>query len=114
VRIWLLLPRKTLEQAELSWDRQPRVLCMNWLPVQGERQWQVGPRDLLAAFEVPREALRLPEPRRAARQEIPGPPSGRTLRGASAEVMQLHNYINSIGTKLHEAIGNRDVDLIRS
>jgi hypothetical protein len=26
----------------------------------------------------------------------------------------MHNYISSIGTKLHEAIGNRDVDLIRS
>jgi hypothetical protein len=26
----------------------------------------------------------------------------------------MHNYISSIGTKLHEAIGNRDADLIRS
>jgi hypothetical protein len=26
----------------------------------------------------------------------------------------MHNYISSIGTKLHEAIGNHDADLIRS
>jgi hypothetical protein len=32
-----------------------------------ERQRQFGPRDLPVTFEVPREALRLPEPRRAAR-----------------------------------------------
>jgi hypothetical protein len=49
-----------------------------------------------------------------ARQDIPGPPSGRTLRGAGSEVEQMHNYISRIGTNLHEAIGNRDADLIRS
>jgi hypothetical protein len=49
-----------------------------------------------------------------ARQEIPGPPSGRTLRGAGSEVKQIHNYISSIGSKLHEAIGNCNTDLIRS
>jgi hypothetical protein len=49
-------------------------------------------------------ALRLLELRRAARQEIPGPPSGRNLRVASSEVAQTNNYISSIGTKLHEAI----------
>jgi hypothetical protein len=40
-----------------------------------EQQRQIGPWDLLAKFEVPRETLCLPELRRAARQEIPGPPS---------------------------------------
>ncbi len=40
--------------------------------------------------------------------------SGRTLRGASSDVEQMHNYISSIGSKLHEVIGNRDADLIRS
>jgi hypothetical protein len=44
----------------------------------------------------------------------PGPPSDKTLQGASSKVEQMHNYISSIGTKLHEAIGNRDADLIRS
>jgi hypothetical protein len=69
---------------------------------------------MLAAFKVPREALSLPESRRTARQEIPGPPSGRMRRGAGSEVEQMHKYISSIGSKLHEAIGNRDADLIRS
>ncbi len=69
---------------------------------------------MAAAFEVPREVLRLPEVRRAARQNIPGPPSGRTLRGAESEVEQMHNYISRIGTNLHKAIGNRHADLIRS
>ncbi len=79
-----------------------------------ERQWKPGPRQTLAAFEVPREALHLPESHRAARQEIPGPPSGRTLRGAGSEVEQMHNYISCIGSKLHKAIGNHNADLIRS
>jgi hypothetical protein len=67
-----------------------------------------------AAFEVPREALRLPEARRAARMNIPGPPSRRMLQGAESEVEQMHNYISRIGTNLQEAIGNRDADFIRS
>ena len=79
-----------------------------------ERQWKPGPRQTLAAFKVPREALRLPDSRRAACQDIPGPPSGRMLRGAGSEVKQMHNYISGIGSSLHEAIGNRDADLIRS
>ncbi len=69
---------------------------------------------MAAAFKVPREALRLPEARRAARQNIPGPPSGRTLQGAESEVEQMHNYISRIGTNLHEELGSRDADLIRS
>ncbi len=79
-----------------------------------ERQQKPVLQQTLAAFEVPREALHLPESRRAARQDIPGPPSGRTLRGAGSEVEQMHNYISRIGTNLLEAIGNRDADLIRS
>jgi hypothetical protein len=72
-------------------------------------QWQrLGTQQAVAAFEVPREA------RRAARQEIPGPSSGRTLRGAESEVEQMHNYISRIGTNLHKAIRNRGTDLIRS
>jgi hypothetical protein len=65
-----------------------------------ERQ-RPGLRQTLAAFEVPREAFRLPESSRAARQEIPGPPSGRTLQGAGSEVKQMHNYISCIWFKLH-------------
>ncbi len=55
-----------------------------------EQQRKSGTRQAVAAFEVPREALHLPESRRAARQDIPGPPSGRTLRGAESEVKQMH------------------------
>jgi hypothetical protein len=79
-----------------------------------EQQGKSGTRQTVAAFEVPREALHLPESRRAARQDIPGPPSGRTLRGTESEVKQMHNYISRIRTNLHEEIGNRDADLIRS
>ncbi len=79
-----------------------------------EQQRKPGPRQTSAVFEVPREALHLPESCRAAPQDIPGPPSGRTLRGAGSEVKQMHNYISCIRTNLHVAIGNRDADLIRS
>jgi hypothetical protein len=79
-----------------------------------EQQRRPGTRPAVAAFEVPREALHLPELRRAARQDIPGPPSSRTLRGAESEVEQMHTYISRIRTNLHEAIGNRVADLIRS
>jgi hypothetical protein len=48
------------------------------------------------------------------RQGVPGPPSGRMLRGAESEVEQMHNYISRIGCNLHEAIRSREVDLIRS
>jgi hypothetical protein len=36
------------------------------------------------------------------------------LRGVESEVEQMHNYISRIGCNLHEAIRNRDTDLIRS
>jgi hypothetical protein len=78
---------------------------------QWKRSWT---QQVAAAFEVPREVLRLPEACRVALQNIPGPPSGRTLRGAESEVEQIHNYISRIRTNLHETIGNRDADLIRS
>ncbi len=48
------------------------------------------------------------------RQDVPGPPSGRMLRGAESEVKQMHNYISRIGCNLHEAIRSRDAELIRS
>jgi hypothetical protein len=67
-----------------------------------------------AESETPREVLRLPEARRAARQDIPGPPSGRMLQGVESEVEQMHNYISHIGRNLLKAIWNRDADLIRS
>jgi hypothetical protein len=78
-----------------------------------DQQRMPKPRQMLAVFEVLREALRLPESCRAAQQEIPGPPSGRTLWGAGSEVEQMHNYISSIRSKLHEAIRNCHADLIR-
>ena len=58
--------------------------------------------------------MRLPETRRVTRQDVPGPPSGRMLRGAESEVEQTHNYISRVGCNLHEAIRNRDAELIRS
>ncbi len=58
--------------------------------------------------------MRLPETHRATRQDVPGPPSGRMLRGAESEVEQMHNYISHVGCNLHEAIRNRDAELIRS
>jgi hypothetical protein len=79
-----------------------------------ERRQKSGTQQAVAAFEVPREALHLPESRRAARQDILRPSSGRTLLGAESEVEQMHNYISRIGTNLHEAIRNRDADVIRS
>jgi hypothetical protein len=72
-----------------------------------EREQKPGPQQTTAVFKVPREAIRLPESHRAARQEIPGPPSGRMLQGAGSEVKQMHTYISRIGTNLQEAIGNR-------
>ncbi len=67
-----------------------------------------------AGSETPRVATRLPETRRVTRQDVPGPPSGRMLRGAESEVEQTHNYISRVGYNLHEAIQNRDAELIRS
>jgi hypothetical protein len=67
-----------------------------------------------AESEAPRDTTRLPETRRVTRQDVPGPPSGRMLRGAESEVEQTHNYISRVGYNLHEAIWNRDAELIRS
>jgi hypothetical protein len=63
-----------------------------------------------AESDTPRDVAHLPETRRTTRQDIPGPPSGRMLRGAESEVEQMHNYISR---NLHEAIRNREADLIR-
>ncbi len=79
-----------------------------------EQRQRVGTQRVAAESDTARDVLRLPEARRAARQDIPGPPSGRMLRGAGSEVEQMHNYISRIGCNLHEAIRNRDADLIRS
>jgi hypothetical protein len=79
-----------------------------------EQRQRVGTQRVAAESETSREVLRLPEARRAAHQDIPGPPSSRMLRGAESEVEQMHNYISGIGFDLHEAIRNRDGDLIRS
>ncbi len=79
-----------------------------------EQRQRAGTQRVAAEPDTPRDVLRLPEARRAARQDIPRPPSGRMLRGAESEVEQMHNYISRIGCNLHEAIRNRDADLIRS
>jgi len=50
-----------------------------------EQQQRTGTQQVAAAFEVPREALHLSGAHRVARQDIPGPPSGRMLRGQGAE-----------------------------
>jgi hypothetical protein len=79
-----------------------------------KQRQRAGTQGVAAESETPREVLRLPEARRAARQDIPRPPSGRMLQGAESEVEQMQNYISCIGCNLHEAIRNRDADLIRS
>jgi len=47
-------------------------------------------RQTTAESEAQRGMMRLPETRRATRQDVPGPPSGRMLRGAESEVEQTH------------------------
>jgi hypothetical protein len=79
-----------------------------------EQRQRVGTQRVAAESDTPRDVSRLPETRRTARQDIPGPPSGRMLRGAESEEEQMHNYISCIGCNLQEAIRNRDADLIRS
>ena len=63
-------------------------------------------RQATAESEAQRDVMRLPETRRATRQDVPGPPSGRMLRGAESEVEQTHNYISRVGCNLHEAMRN--------
>jgi hypothetical protein len=67
-----------------------------------------------AKSKTPRDATRLLETRRMTRQDVPGPPSGRMLRGAESEVEQMNNYISRFGYNLREVIRNRDAELIRS
>ncbi len=79
-----------------------------------EQRQGVGTRQVAAEGDRLRDVSRLPETRRMARQDIPGPPSGRMLREAESEVEQMHNYISRIGCNLHKVIRNRNADLIRS
>ncbi len=79
-----------------------------------EQRQRVGAQRVAAESETPRDVLRLSEARRVARQDIPGPPSGRMLQGAGFDVEQMHNYISRIGCNLHEAFRNRDANLIKS
>ncbi len=80
---------------------------------RGQRR-QTDTQRVAAESDTPRDAARFPETRRMTRQDVSGPPPGRMLRGAESKVEQLHNYISRIGCNLHEAIRNRDADLIRS
>jgi hypothetical protein len=80
---------------------------------RGQRR-RADTQQAAAESETPRDTTRLPETRRMTRHDVPGPPSGRMLRGAESEVEQMHNYISRVGYNLHEAIRNRDADLIRS
>ncbi len=48
-------------------------------------------RQATAESEVQRDVMRLPETCRATRQDVPGPPSGRMLRGAESEVEQTRS-----------------------
>jgi hypothetical protein len=77
-------------------------------------RWRADTQQATAESETPRDTTRLPETRRVTRQDVPGPPSGRMLRGTESEVEQTHNYISRVGHNLHEAIRNRDAELIRS
>jgi hypothetical protein len=80
---------------------------------RGQRQ-RADTQRVVAESDMPRDVARLPETHRTTHQDIPGPPSGRMLLGAESEVEQMHNYISRIGCNLHEAIRNRDANLIRS
>ena len=73
---------------------------------RGQRR-RADTQRVAAESDMPRDVARLRETRRTTRQDIPGPPSGRMLRGAESEVEQMHNYISRIGCNLHEAIRNR-------
>jgi hypothetical protein len=75
---------------------------------------RVGTQQVAAESDTPRDVSRLPETRRMARQDIPGPPSGRMHREVESEVEQMHNYIQSHRVQPHKAIRNRNADLIRS
>jgi hypothetical protein len=63
---------------------------------RGQRR-RADTQQLAAESDTPRDATRLPETRRMTRQDVPGPPSGRILRGAESEVEQMHNYISRTG-----------------
>jgi hypothetical protein len=80
---------------------------------RGQRQ-RANTQQATAESETPRDTTRLPERRRVTRQDVPRPPSGRMLRGTESEVEQTHSYISRVGYNLHEAIRNRDAELIRS
>jgi hypothetical protein len=68
---------------------------------RGQRR-RVDTQQVAAESNMPRDVARLPETRRTTRQDIPGPPSGRMLRGAESEEELMHNY------------RSRNADLIRS
>ena len=57
---------------------------------RGQRR-RTDTQRVAAESGTPRDATRLPETRRMTRQDVPGPPSGRMLRGAESEVEQMHN-----------------------
>ncbi len=77
---------------------------------RGQRR-RADTQRVAAESDTPRDVARLPETHRMTRQDVPGPPSGRMLRGAESKVEQMHNYISHIGCNLHEAIRSRNVDL---
>jgi hypothetical protein len=80
---------------------------------RGQRR-RADTQRVAAGSDTLRDVARLPETHRMTRQDVPGPPSSRMLRGGESEVEQMHNYISRIGCNLHEAIRNRDADLMRS
>jgi hypothetical protein len=71
-------------------------------------------RQATAESEAQRDAMRLPETRRATRQDVPGPPSGRMLRGTESEVKQIKEAAAAAGNEPGEALrsfGERQRDL---
>jgi len=63
---------------------------------RGQRR-RADTQRVAAESDTPRDVACLPETRRMTCQDVPGPPSGRMLRGAESEVEQMHNYISRIG-----------------
>jgi hypothetical protein len=75
---------------------------------------QSGQPEGRATYLDCRGSLRLPSPREDAREEIPGPPTGMTLRRDVPEVQQADEYVCRVSTWLKQAIDARRAEAIKS
>ncbi len=61
-----------------------------------------------------RGSMQLPSPRKNNREDIPGAPTGMTLRRDVPEVQQADEYVSHVSTWLKEAIDTRRAEAIKS